>query len=66
MSEDETNDIQLNSAQWYCEEAGKYIAKYRACRTEHAKNQLIPKLKELYGKLHFEAEGLKRVIKENE
>ena len=48
------NDIQLESAEWYCEQADKLISEYHNCRTAHAQQKLLPKIKHIRNKLNFE------------
>ena len=51
-------EIQLTSSAWYAEQATKLIAEYENCPTEHAKSQLIPKLRHIYNKLSFERRAI--------
>jgi len=55
-------DLQLSSADFTFDEATKLLKRYREAKTEHEKNQLIPLLKQMYGKMVFELEATKKLM----
>lgn len=69
MNDDQNEDsidTTLHSAEWYAAQATALIKEYKACRTEHARNLLIPKLKHIYFKLGFERRGIAKLMNEGE
>ena len=66
MNDDESADMLIHSAEWYVKQATTLIKEYRTCRTEHARQRVMPKLKHIYAKLGFERRGLVRVGGEGE
>jgi len=59
---EEQIETQLHSAEWLTKEADKLIAKYKACKTAHARNKLIPKLKYIQSRLMFEGKNIDKLI----
>jgi hypothetical protein len=62
MNDEETADMLIHSAEWYAKQATTLIKKYEACRTEHARQQLWPKLEYIHTKIRFERRGLAEVF----
>jgi hypothetical protein len=55
-------EIYLDSAEWIYSETKVLIEKYNQCKTQHAKNRLLPKLHYMAKKLQFEKEQLRKLI----
>ena len=63
----ETNiNIQINASEWAGNETDKLLKKYRACKTEHAKNRLIPQLEYMRKRMAFEQRALAKLIGQDE
>lgn len=62
MNEQESVEMQISSAIFYHKEADNLLKEYHECRTLHGKDLLIPRLKELYSKLHLEHKTLKLIL----
>ena len=54
--------IQINASEWVGNETDKLLNKYRACKTEHAKNRLRPQLEYMRKKMAFEQRALAKLI----
>jgi len=52
----------LKSVGWLNKEADKLIESYYSCKTAHAQNKLIPKLKYMFDKLAFEKRQLEKLL----
>lgn len=59
---DEFIEMQLSSSKWTCEQADQLIKQWRACKTEHARRKLIPRLEEIRRRLVFERNGIDKLI----
>ena len=55
-------NIQINASEWAGNETDKLLKKYRACKTEHAKNRLIPQLEYMRKRMAFEQKALVKLI----
>ena len=59
-------NLTLETGKWLDEEAGKLIAEYRACRTEHARNRLRLRLEYMKSKLTFESTLIGKLLSSDE
>ena len=66
MNDEESVDLLIGSAEWYAAQATALIKEYKACRTERARQLLMPKIKHMYAKLGFERRGLADIIGDND
>lgn len=66
MNDEESVDMLLDSGEWYAAQAAALIKQYKVCRTERARQLLMPKLKHMAAKLGFERRGLAEIIGDNE
>jgi hypothetical protein len=51
---DESFDLLLKSSSWYLEQAKNLLKEYRECRTEHARQRLLPQIGYMHSKMVFE------------
>jgi hypothetical protein len=59
---EESVNFQLSASEWARNEADKLLKQYRACKTEHARNRLRPKLEYMRSKLAFESRALGKLL----
>lgn len=62
MNEKEIIESQINSSLWYCQESDKLIKQYKECKTEHARNKMIPKIITVVGKMEFQKREIMKYI----
>lgn len=62
MNDEKSFNALIDSIPWHEAQATALIKQYEACRTEHGRQLLIPKLRHIYSKLGFERRGLAAVI----
>lgn len=58
-------DFLLNSGEWHVKEATQLIEEYKACRTEHARKRLLPKLEHMGKRLGFEKQEIGKLMDEH-
>lgn len=63
---EESVDFLLDSGEWHTKEATKLIKEYKACRTEHARKKLLPKLEHMGKRLGFEKQELGKLMGEHD
>lgn len=63
---EESVDFLLDSGEWHTKEATKLIEEYKACRTEHARKKLLPKLEHMGKRLGFEKQELGKLMGEHD
>ena len=66
MNDEESIDILIHSAEWYAKQSRQLLDEWKSCRTEHARQKLIPKLKHISSKLKFESSEIKKIMGEGE
>ena len=59
--QDENVDYTLKSGEWVVAEATNLIARYKACKTAHARNKLRPKLEYIKKRLAFESNEIDKI-----
>ena len=64
--QDESVDCTLQSGAWVVDEATKLLARYRSCKTAHAKNRLRPKLEYMRKRLAFEGKEISKLTGGND
>ena len=52
----------MSSGEWSVTQAEDILKKYKACKTEHARNKLIPQIKWIMGRLKFEKQQVEKLI----